>query len=88
MGKDESKLSFLRTSQHFYRALAIFEPQIYVVSEQFQAENISLLSGVLFGTMRLFLDSTKGSPLRLLRYFATQWVSKIPKGPSFTFSAL
>ena len=47
MGKDESKLSFLRTSQHFYRALAILEPQIYVVSEQFEAENISLLSGRL-----------------------------------------
>ena len=45
MGKAESKLSFL--SQHFYRALAIFEPQIYVVSEQFEAENISLLSGRL-----------------------------------------
>ena len=38
---------FLRTSQHFYRAFAILEPQIYVVSEQFEAENISLLSGRL-----------------------------------------
>ena len=47
MGKDESKLSFLRTSEHFYRALAILEPQIYVVSEQFEAENISLLNGRL-----------------------------------------
>ena len=47
MGKDESKLSFLRTSQRFYRALAILEPQIYVVSEQFDAVNISLLSGRL-----------------------------------------
>ena len=41
---DESKL-FLRTSLRFYSALAILEPQIYVVVEQFGAENISLLSG-------------------------------------------
>ena len=47
MGKNESKLSFLRTSRHFSRALAILEPQIYVVSDQFEAENISLLSGRL-----------------------------------------
>ena len=33
MGKDESKLSFLRTSQHIYRALAILDPRIFVVSE-------------------------------------------------------
>ena len=39
--------NFLRTSQHFYRALAILEPQNYVVLEQFGAENISLLSGRL-----------------------------------------
>ena len=46
MGYDESKLSFLRTLR-FYSALAILEPQIYVVVEQFGAENISLLSGRL-----------------------------------------
>ena len=34
------------------------------------------------------LDSTKLSPLRLFRYFATQWMSKIPKGPLLHFSAL
>ena len=28
---------------------------------------------------------TKGSSLRLFRYFATQWMSKNPKGPPFTF---
>ena len=42
MGYDESKLSFVRTSLRFYSALAILEPQIYVVVEQFGAENISL----------------------------------------------
>ena len=47
MSYDESKLSFLRTSLHFYSALSIFKPQIYVVVEQFGAENISLLSGRL-----------------------------------------
>ena len=32
---------------------------------------------------RNFLDCTKGSPLHLFRYFATQWMSKTPKGSSF-----
>ena len=54
MGKDESKLSFLRTSQHFYRALAILEPQIYAVSEQFEAEKISLLSGLFVLNFALY----------------------------------
>ena len=45
MGKDESKLSFLRTPLRFYCALAILDPQICV--EQFGAENISLLSRCL-----------------------------------------
>ena len=45
MGSVESKLSFLRTSLRFYRALTVLEPQTYVVVEQFGAENISLLSG-------------------------------------------
>ena len=31
----------------FHSALAILEPQIYIVVEQFEAENISLLSGRL-----------------------------------------
>ena len=35
---------FLRTSLRFYSALAILEPQIYVVVKQSRAENISLLS--------------------------------------------
>ena len=43
MGEDEWKLSLLR----FYSALAILEPQNYVVVEQFGAENISLLTGRL-----------------------------------------
>ena len=47
MGYDESKLSFLRTFLLFYSAMAILEPQIYVVVEQFGAENIWLLSGRL-----------------------------------------
>ena len=54
MGKDESKLSFLRTLR-FYNALAIFEPQIYVVVEQFGAESISLLSGCLVTKTSEFL---------------------------------
>ena len=44
---NESKLSFLRTSLCFYSALAVLEPQIFVVLEQFGAENISLLIGRL-----------------------------------------
>ena len=47
MGYDESKLSFFRTLR-IYSALAILEPQYYVVVEQFGAEYISLLSGRLF----------------------------------------
>ena len=47
MGCEESKVSFLRTSLRFYSALAILEPQIYLVVEQFGAENFSLLSGRL-----------------------------------------
>ena len=39
--------SFIGTSLRFYIALAILEPQVYVVVEQFGAENISLLSGRL-----------------------------------------
>ena len=50
MSKEYSKRSFLRTSQHFYRALAILEPQIYVVLEQFGV--ISLLSGRLVDTLK------------------------------------
>ena len=38
---------FLRTSLPFYCALDILGPQIYVVVEQFGAENILLLSGRL-----------------------------------------
>ena len=38
---------FLQTSLRFYSALAIREPQIYVVVEQFEAENVSLLRGRL-----------------------------------------
>ena len=49
MGEIESKLSSFRTSVRFYSALAVLEPQIYVVVEQFGAENISLLSGRLVG---------------------------------------
>ena len=36
-----------RTSECYYSASVILEPQIYVVEEQFGAENISLLSGRL-----------------------------------------
>ena len=38
--------NLLRTSLHFHNALAILEPQSYIV-KQFGAENISLLSGRL-----------------------------------------
>ena len=37
----ESKLSFFQTSLRFDSALAILEPQLYVVVELFGAENIS-----------------------------------------------
>ena len=47
MGYDESKLSFRRTSLSFYSALAIFEPQIYVVVEQFGRKISPLSVGVL-----------------------------------------
>ena len=47
-------LSFLRTSLRFYSALAILEPQIYVVVDQIGAENISLLSGHLVLRISLF----------------------------------
>ena len=48
LGKDKSKLSFLRTSWRFYSALVILEPQIYVdLCRTVRAENISLLSGRL-----------------------------------------
>ena len=46
----------------------------------------STLAPLFFGTMRLFwsfLDCTKGSPLHLFRYFATQWMSKNRKGSPF-----
>ena len=46
-GLNESKFFFIRTYLRFYGALAILEPQIYVVVKQFGAENISLLSGRL-----------------------------------------
>ena len=47
MGKIESKLSFMRTSLRFYGALALLGSQIYVIVEQFGADNISMLSGRL-----------------------------------------
>ena len=47
MGCNESKIFFLRTSLRFYSALAVLEPRIYLLVEQFGAENISLLSGRL-----------------------------------------
>ena len=46
---------------------------------------------IFFGTMRLFLKffgfhQMVSSPLRLFRYFATQWISKNPKGsPCYIF---
>ena len=68
MGRGESKLSFLRTSQHFYRSLAILEHQVSVVSEQFEAENISLLSGRLVlklhpKDLQVFADLVKLYPV-------------------------
>ena len=47
MSLDESKLSLPRASLRFHSALAIFEPRIYLVVEQFGAEKISLFSGRL-----------------------------------------
>ena len=38
----------------FHSALAILEPQIYIVVEQFRAENITLLSGrLVIGNMNI-----------------------------------
>ena len=48
LGKDKSKLSFLRTSWRFYSALVILEPQIYVVVEQFGRKISRCSAGVLF----------------------------------------
>ena len=36
-----------------------------------------------YATFLKFFGSTKGSPLRLFRYFATQWMSKNPKWSPF-----
>ena len=55
---------FLRT--FFHSALAIFEPQIYIVVEQFGAEDISLLSG------RLVFHLIKGT---LCYYFGYESLS-------------
>ena len=46
--------SFLRSSLRLYSALAILEPQIYLVVEQFGTENTSLLSGRLVSKSKLF----------------------------------
>ena len=48
LGKDKSKLSFLRTSLRFYSALVILEPQIYVIVEQFGRKISRCSAGVLF----------------------------------------
>ena len=71
MGKHESKLSFLRTSQH----LAIFEPQIYVVSEQFEAENISLLSGRLVSFI-IFVTSSASVERTIMLFSVLCMLSK------------
>ena len=44
------------------------------------------LAPLFFGTMRLFLKFFglhQRNPLHLFQYFATQWMSKIAKGPPF-----
>ena len=41
---EKKKLSSLRTFFHFHSALVTLESQVYVVVEQFGAENISLVS--------------------------------------------
>ena len=46
---------FLRA--FFHSSLAILEPQIYIVVEQFGAENISLLSGRLVLQLKSFFTS-------------------------------
>ena len=55
----ESNLSFRRTFLRFSSALGILQPQIYVVVEQFGAENLSLLSGRL-----VFKGCLNGGPGR------------------------
>ena len=86
MGQDESKLSFLRTSLRFYSALAILEPQIYVVVEQFGAENISLLSGRLNNLNKSApyprLKNSKGLPSGNLQYSKNQKMDRVARrGP-------
>ena len=95
MGKDESKLSFIRTSQHFNRALAILELQIYVVSEQFEAEKISLLSGRLVRVL-IRITTSRDRPTsasranflnmqRTLSKFLLSRCQKIPQTIRITF---
>ena len=75
MVQNESKLSFRGTYFLFQSALAILEPQIHVVVQQFQTEIASLLS------KRIVLKSTykvisHGYGIHLLNflYFITQFL--------------
>ena len=58
LGKDKSKLPFLRFSLRFYSALVILEPQMYVVVEQFGRKISRCSAGVLFENV---LECIKGS---------------------------
>ena len=66
----------LRTSKTYSKRQNLVENKNIDVQN---LENIGCPFGVFhsdfFGT-HFFLDFTKGSPLRLFRYFATQWISK------------
>ena len=54
MDYDESNLSFLRTTLRFYSALAILEPQNYVVVLQFWGKISRCSAGVLFFKTAVF----------------------------------
>ena len=50
----------------FYSALAILEPQVYSVVEQFGAENISLLSGrLVFELLKKLIQSITKATINL-----------------------
>ena len=79
----------LRTSKTYFKHQKLVLNKIIDVQN---LENIGSPFGVFhsdffrhYATFLSFLESTKGSPLRLFRYFARQRMSKNPKGPPFIF---
>ena len=78
----------LRTSKTYSKRQSLVQNKNIDVQnlENIGCPPLVFFTRIFFGTMRLFwnfLDSNKGSPLRLFRYFATQWISKNPTGSPF-----